>query len=146
MHGTGPLLLCGCVLAENIIAIGKRHALRQPVCMQGGILSIDVAQDNENLLATGGADSVVVLFDREASRIRASLTGHTKKINSAPSFVFSTKHMVLYIEVHAPVSFTRISVFNINVGSAVTVRRLASCKHCFAPFIMLGYLLHARKC
>ncbi|EIE19108.1 spliceosome component, nuclear pre-mRNA splicing factor [Coccomyxa subellipsoidea C-169] len=53
---------------------------------KGGILSIDVAQDNENLLATGGADSVVVLFDREASRIRASLTGHTKKINSVKFF------------------------------------------------------------
>ena len=51
--------------------------------MQGGILSIDVAPDNENLLATAGTDSTVVLFDREASRIRASLTGHTKKINSA---------------------------------------------------------------
>lgn len=53
--------------------------------MQGGILSIDVAPDNENLLATAGADSVVVVFDREASRIRASLAGHSKKINSAPT-------------------------------------------------------------
>jgi len=51
--------------------------------VQGGILSIDVALDNENLIATAGADAVVVLFDRESSRIRASLTGHTKKINSA---------------------------------------------------------------
>lgn len=50
---------------------------------QGGILSIDVALDNENLIATAGADSVIVLFDREASRIRASLNGHSKKINSA---------------------------------------------------------------
>lgn len=46
-------------------------------------MSIDVALDNENLIATAGADSVIVLFDREASRIRASLNGHSKKINSA---------------------------------------------------------------
>lgn len=32
-------------------------------------------------MATAGADGVVVLFDREAGRIRASLTGHSKKVN-----------------------------------------------------------------
>jgi hypothetical protein len=53
--------------------------------VQGGILFIDSAPNNESLLATGGADSVVVVFDREAGRIRASLTGHTKKINGALS-------------------------------------------------------------
>lgn len=49
--------------------------------MQGGILSIDCALDNDNLLATAGADAAVVVFDREASRIRATLTGHSKKVN-----------------------------------------------------------------
>lgn len=51
------------------------------VVMQGGILSIDCALDNDNLLATAGADAAVVVFDREASRIRATLTGHSKKVN-----------------------------------------------------------------
>ena len=51
--------------------------------MQGGILSIDAAPDNPALLATAGADGSVVLFDRDAGRIRATLTGHTKKVNGA---------------------------------------------------------------
>ena len=51
--------------------------------MQGGILSIDTAPDAPHLLATAGADGTLVLFDREAGRIRAQLTGHSKKINSA---------------------------------------------------------------
>ena len=72
--------------------------------MQGGILSIDVAPDNENLLATAGADSVVVVFDREASRIRASLAGHSKKINSAPpplpSQPFLSAHILCITQVH----------------------------------------------
>ena len=49
--------------------------------VQGGILSIDAAPGSENLIATAGADGVVVVFDRDAGRIRASLTGHTKKVN-----------------------------------------------------------------
>ena len=48
---------------------------------QGGILSIDVAPGNEDLVATAGADGVVVMFDRGAGRIKASLTGHSKKVN-----------------------------------------------------------------
>ncbi len=71
--------------------------------MQGGILSIDVAPDNENLLATAGADSVVVVFDREASRIRASLAGHSKKINStstASLTMFFLAHVNCIVYVH----------------------------------------------
>ena len=49
--------------------------------VQGGILSIDAAPGSESLIATAGADGVVVVFDRDAGRIRASLTGHTKKLN-----------------------------------------------------------------
>jgi hypothetical protein len=50
---------------------------------QAGILSIDTAPDAPALVATGGADATVVLFDRDAGRIRATLSGHSKKINSA---------------------------------------------------------------
>ncbi len=49
--------------------------------MQGGILSIDAAPGGESLVATAGADGVVVLFDHSAGRIKASLTGHSKKVN-----------------------------------------------------------------
>ena len=49
--------------------------------MQGGILSIDAAPGSESLVATAGADGVVVLFDHSAGRIKASLTGHSKKVN-----------------------------------------------------------------
>lgn len=51
------------------------------MCTQGGILSIDAAPGNEGLVATASADGVVVLFDRAAGRIKASLTGHSKKVN-----------------------------------------------------------------
>ncbi|BDA49495.1 Pre-mRNA-processing factor 19 [Coccomyxa sp. Obi] len=72
----------GLATAQEIEAFSllSSHPLHKST--KGGILSIDVAPDNENLLATAGADSVVVVFDREASRIRASLAGHSKKINS----------------------------------------------------------------
>ena len=49
--------------------------------MQGGILSIDAAPGSESLVATAGSDGVVVLFDHSAGRIKASLTGHSKKVN-----------------------------------------------------------------
>ncbi|CAL5224503.1 g7199 [Coccomyxa viridis] len=48
---------------------------------KGGILSIDAAPGGESLVATAGADGVVVLFDHSAGRIKASLTGHSKKVN-----------------------------------------------------------------
>ena len=35
-----------------------------------------------NVIATAGADHTVKLFDRGASRVLASLTGHTKKVTS----------------------------------------------------------------
>jgi hypothetical protein len=55
--------------------------MKVTLCTQGGILSIDAAPSNEDLVATAGADSVVVLFDHAAGRIKASLTGHSKKVN-----------------------------------------------------------------
>ena len=71
-----PLRLC--ISIAVAVSIGRA---RLAVVMQGGILSIDCALDNDNLLATAGADAAVVVFDREASRIRATLTGHSKKVN-----------------------------------------------------------------
>lgn len=44
-------------------------------------MSVDAAPGSEGLVATAGADGVVVLFDRSAGRIKASLTGHSKKVN-----------------------------------------------------------------
>ncbi len=61
--------------------MASRERLVVLVTRQGGILSIDSVPGNENILATAGADSVVVVFDREAARIKASLTGHSKKVN-----------------------------------------------------------------
>ena len=61
--------------------------------MQGGILSIDAAPGSESLVATAGADGVVVLFDHSAGRIKASLTGHSKKVNGE-GFPCETHHQV----------------------------------------------------
>ena len=53
------------------------------LAVQGGILSIDAAPGSESLVASAGADGVVVLFDHGAGRIKASLNGHSKKVNGA---------------------------------------------------------------
>ena len=70
--------------------------------MQGGILSLDQAPDNVNLLATAGADGTVVLFDRDAGRIRTTLTGHSKKINSEHILKPHTLHAcsISHISIH----------------------------------------------
>ena len=44
-------------------------------------MSVDAAPGSESLVATAGADGVVVLFDRSAGRIKAYLTGYSKKVN-----------------------------------------------------------------
>ena len=48
--------------------------------LQGGILAIDIAPDDSNIVATGGADGAVHVFDRSSQRIVANLTKHTKKV------------------------------------------------------------------
>ena len=48
--------------------------------MQGGILAIDVAPDNANIVATAGTDGAVHLFDRQDQRILANLSKHSKKV------------------------------------------------------------------
>jgi pre-mRNA-processing factor 19 len=46
-----------------------------------GILASDINPDKDWIL-TGGADGQVVVFDRPAGQIRATLTGHSKKVNA----------------------------------------------------------------
>ena len=92
LQAQAPFWCCTVVMLAVLIIffINYRHMClcRRRCCisgfccrMQGGILSIDAAPGSESLIATAGADGVVVLFDRDAGRIRASLTGHTKKVN-----------------------------------------------------------------
>ena len=69
------------VLGVNPLGLPCSLSHGVALCTQGGILSIDAAPGNEGLVATAGADGVVVLFDRAAGRIKASLTGHSKKVN-----------------------------------------------------------------
>ena len=86
-------LSCSAVLAagacHDSMAILRQVVLHckpfMGACMQGGILAIDVAPDNPQLLATAGADGAVHLFDRADERITANLTRHTKRVNGASS-------------------------------------------------------------
>ena len=52
--------------------------------MQGGILAIDTAPDNEQLVATAGSDHAVHLLDRSTERVTANLVGHSKKVTGKP--------------------------------------------------------------
>lgn len=46
-----------------------------------GISALSIFQKNENILATGGVDSNIVVFDMNAKKTLNKLHGHTKKIN-----------------------------------------------------------------
>ncbi len=47
-----------------------------------GITCVDVHSKNAQLVLTGGVDKVAKIFDRETGKVRATLKGHTKKINA----------------------------------------------------------------
>lgn len=46
----------------------------------GGISALAVHPSNDNLILTGGMDKNCVLFDRQAEKVLATLTGHAKKV------------------------------------------------------------------
>jgi len=48
---------------------------------KGAITCVDVHPRKHSLVATGGVDKSVKIFDREAGRVAASLTGNTKRVN-----------------------------------------------------------------
>uniref|UniRef100_W5MNA9 Pre-mRNA-processing factor 19 n=1 Tax=Lepisosteus oculatus TaxID=7918 RepID=W5MNA9_LEPOC len=47
-----------------------------------GILALDLCPTDTNKVLTGGADKNVVVFDKNAEHIMATLKGHTKKVTS----------------------------------------------------------------
>ncbi|KAK9804685.1 hypothetical protein WJX72_000013 [[Myrmecia] bisecta] len=70
----------GLAAAEDIEAftlLGS-HPLHKTT--QPGISAIDVSPTDDNVLASAGNDATVQLFDRAASRIVGSLTGHAKRV------------------------------------------------------------------
>lgn len=48
--------------------------------LQGGILALDLELGKENIVFTAGADHTGQVYDCQANRIVASLTGHSKKV------------------------------------------------------------------
>lgn len=58
----------------------RRSVLRAASGLQGGILAVDFAAGKENLVFTAGNDHTGQVYDREANRVVASLTGHSKKV------------------------------------------------------------------
>lgn len=51
--------------------------------LQGGIKAVDSSPvEGSSVVATGGADGSVAVFDVEAGRIVSQLKGHSKKVNS----------------------------------------------------------------
>ena len=61
---------------------------------QGGITCIEIKPDQDSVVATGGADATVQLFDCAAGRQLASLEGHSKRITGlqfmSPSVLVSS--------------------------------------------------------
>ena len=47
-----------------------------------GVLSVDVHQQHQNLMVTGGVDKEVKIFDRSSGKVEATLAGHGKKVVS----------------------------------------------------------------
>jgi len=48
---------------------------------KGGILSLAVSPDTDSIIASGGADTNINIFDRAAGQTVATLKGHGKKVN-----------------------------------------------------------------
>jgi pre-mRNA-processing factor 19 len=48
---------------------------------KGGILSLSVSPESDSIIASGGADTNINVFDRAAGQTVATLKGHSKKVN-----------------------------------------------------------------
>jgi pre-mRNA-processing factor 19 len=68
-------------------ALTGSHALHGT--RKGGILSLAVSPESDNVIASGGADTNINVFDRVAGQTLATLKGHSKKVNEI-SFVGSS--------------------------------------------------------
>lgn len=49
---------------------------------QGGICSIDINPGHDHIVATGGADATIQLYDQKQQRVLGGLEGHSKRINT----------------------------------------------------------------
>jgi pre-mRNA-processing factor 19 len=63
---------------QNFSLTGS-HALHGT--RKGGILSLAVSPDSDTIIASGGADTNINIFDRAAGQTVATLKGHGKKVN-----------------------------------------------------------------
>lgn len=69
--------------ADGLAAFSQQSARPLHKTGKGGIKTIDVSPvGGSSVVATGGADGVVVVFDTKAGRIVSQLKGHSKKVNS----------------------------------------------------------------
>eukprot|EP00164_Ancoracysta_twista_P006368 GFYU01008857.1.p1 GENE.GFYU01008857.1~~GFYU01008857.1.p1 ORF type:complete len:496 (-),score=167.73 GFYU01008857.1:412-1851(-) len=61
---------------------GYKAASSHPVHKSNkpGILCVDVHPTKDNMVATGGVDTSVVLFDRSTGKVASTLSGHTKSV------------------------------------------------------------------
>lgn len=60
-------------------SLTSSHALHGT--RKGGILSLAVSPDSDNIIASGGADTNINVFDRAAGQTVCTLKGHSKKVN-----------------------------------------------------------------
>ncbi|MBN3299410.1 PRP19 factor, partial [Amia calva] len=81
-----------------------------------GILALDLCPTDTNKVLTGGADKNVVVFDKNAEHIMATLKGHTKKVTNV---IYHPSQSVVFSS--SPDSTIR--VWSVSGGSCVQVIR-----------------------
>ncbi|MBN3324178.1 PRP19 factor, partial [Atractosteus spatula] len=107
-----------------------------------GILALDLCPTDTNKVLTGGADKNVVVFDKNAEHIMATLKGHTKKVTSV---IYHPSQVCLSLEssvnvLECPVSVSGLQLCDTLVGTGSVLLWGAGC--ClFCPAVLLTVAL-----
>ena len=70
----------GLVSPDDMSKMAEAKSYTPHQASKPGILCVDVNKFNEDRVASGGADKQVIVFDRSAGKVKARLTGHSKKV------------------------------------------------------------------
>jgi len=78
------------IAAYTVLSTNNIHKASEP-----GVLAVDI-HPNQELLATGGADSVVTLFSRNNKKIAQSFKEHQKKITDVTFHPYNTEDVLVF--------------------------------------------------
>ena len=73
--------LQGHATAEQITAYKNAGSHPIHAASKPGILCVAVDKKDPNVVATGGADSVAMLFNKSSGKVVGTLAGHKKKVS-----------------------------------------------------------------